>query len=77
MPIYHYQLVADIEVQAPNIQAAERAVHQELHTSQRHVRGIGSYIGSVKLPSQRKHERLCRVEVAVSPGEINRVKKTC
>ncbi len=70
MPTYRYRLTADIEVNAPNIMAAERAVRKAGK-----IRGMGSYVGGVRLPSQRQDECGCRVEVKVGFGAINRTVK--
>jgi hypothetical protein len=71
MPTYRYCLVSEIAVDAPNIQAAEHAIKKQFcdHPA---IRSIGSYMGSVKLPSQTRHEPACRVAVAVSSGDIYR-----
>lgn len=52
MTTYRYRLIADIEVDAPNIIAAEKAVREN------RIRGFGSYLGGVRLPSQRREERV-------------------
>jgi hypothetical protein len=74
MPTYRYQLIADIEVDAPNIMAAEEAIMgSSRFTGLPKVRGFGSYVGGVRLPSMRLGEH-CRVEVRVGTGKIERVK---
>ncbi len=73
MTTYRYQLIADIEVDAPNILAAEKAVHGSWIKDIPKIRAIGSYIGGVKLPSQRREEPRCRVEVRCSYGKIKRI----
>jgi len=76
MPTYRYQLVADIEVDAPNIMAAEKAVHAMRYSSLDKeipmVMALGSYVGGVRLPSQRQGEPRCRVQVRVNYGEVVR-----
>ncbi len=74
MPTYRYRLIADIEVDAPNIMAAEKAVRHRIHHDIPGIRGFGSYVGGVRLPSQRKDERGCPVEVRVDYGTIERSK---
>jgi len=71
MPTYRYRLIADIEVDAPNIMAAEKAVRHRIHHDIPGIRGFGSYVGGVRLPSMRKDEH-CRVEVRVNYGKIER-----
>lgn len=66
MTIYRYRLIADIEVDAPNVVAAEKAVREN------RIRGFGSYLGGVRLPSQRREEPRCRVDVRVNRGVIER-----
>lgn len=67
MTTYRYRLIADIEVDAPNVVAAEKAVRGDPK-----IRGFGSYVGGVRLPSQRRDESRCRVEVRVGHGTIER-----
>jgi len=50
MTTYRYRLIADIEVDAPNVVAAEKAVRGDPK-----IRGFGSYVGGVRLPSQRRN----------------------
>lgn len=72
MPTYRYRLIADIEVDAPNIMAAEKAVRHRIHHDIPGIRGFGSYVGGVRLPSQRTDEPVCPVEVRVHYGTIER-----
>lgn len=74
MPTYRYRLIADIEVDAPNIMAAEKAVRHRIHHAPDipGIRGFGSYVGGVRLPSQRPYEQGCPVEVRVHYGTIER-----
>ena len=67
MSTYRYRLIADIEVDAPNVVAAKKAV-----SANHKIRGFGSYMGGVRLPSQRRDEPRCRVEVRVDHGTIER-----
>lgn len=67
MTTYRYRLIADIEVDALNVVAAEKAVRGDPK-----IRGFGSYVGGVRLPSQRREESRCRVEVRVGHGTIER-----
>jgi|GEM_PF-5479021 len=74
MPTYHYQLIADIEIDAPNIMAAEKVAHRAKFYDSRipEIRATGSYLGGVRLPSQRKDEPCCRIQVRVDYGKIKR-----
>ena len=74
MPTYRYRLIADIEVDAPNIIAAEKAVRHRTYRDIPGIRGLGSYVGGVHLPSQRQDERGCQVDVRVDYGKIERSK---
>lgn len=77
MPVYRYQLIADIEVTAPNIMAAERAIRTKnsYEGGIPGIRGFGSYIGCARLPSQRRDEPSCMVKVKVDYGKIRRKQK--
>ena len=44
MPTYRYRLIADIEVDAPNIMAAEKVVRHRIHHDIPGIRGFGSYV---------------------------------
>lgn len=74
MPTYRYQLIADIEVDAPNRMAAEQAIHTRNSYEGKipGIRGFGSYAGCIRLPSQRLDEPPCRVQVRVEYGKIVR-----
>ena len=75
MPTYRYQLIADIEVDAPNIVAAEKAVTGvDCSSGFPMIRGFGSHIGGVHLPSMPKGVYYY-VEVSVDRGKIKRIGK--
>lgn len=72
MPVYRYTLTAEIEVEAPNVQAAEHALRRCSPDGTPWVRAVGNLGCSVKLPSQRPDERRLWAAIHTKRGKITR-----